>query len=130
MTTIQEFDIQMRRTGQCFFVMCTECSAGCAAGHLRIAESFRLVRESSATEKISPASSLYENRKLPVRQTGIPPLKGSLFVRTESRRIGQRGRLRPAIRSGNAEFGGFVFLVSIHLGYSGRWGSFFSPVTL
>ena len=30
----------------------------------RMAESFRLVRESSATEKISPASSLYENRKL------------------------------------------------------------------
>ena len=48
--------------------------------HLRIAESFRLVRESSAAKKISPASSLYENRKLPVRQTGIPPLKGSLFV--------------------------------------------------
>ena len=118
MTTIQELDIQMRRTGQCF------------SEYLRMAESFRLVRESSATEKISPASSLYENRKLPVRQTGVPPLKGSVFVRTESRRIGQRGRLRPAIRSGNAEFGGFVFLVSIHLGYSGRWGSFFSPVTL
>ena len=52
MTTIQELDIQMRRTGQCF------------SEYLRLAESFRLVRESSATEKISPASSLYENRKL------------------------------------------------------------------
>ena len=93
MTTIQELDIQMRRTGQCF------------SEYLRMAESFRLVRESSATEKISPASSLYENRKLPVRQTGIPPLKGSVFVRTESRRIGQSGRCKPAIRSGNAEFG-------------------------
>lgn len=49
MTTIQELDIQMRRTGQCF------------SEYLRMAESFRLVRESSATEKISPASSLYEN---------------------------------------------------------------------
>ena len=47
MTTIQELDIQMRRTGQCF------------SEYLRMAESFRLVRESSATEKISPASSLY-----------------------------------------------------------------------
>ncbi len=45
MTTIQELDIQMRRTGQCF------------SEYLRMAESFRLVRESSATEKISPASS-------------------------------------------------------------------------
>ena len=44
MTTIQELDIQMRRTGQCF------------SEYLRMAESFRLVRESSATEKISPVS--------------------------------------------------------------------------
>ena len=83
------------------FLLCVSTHAG----HIYAAELSVGERKSSATEKISPASSLYENRKLPVRQTGVPPLKGSVFVRTESRRIGQSGRCKPAIRSGNAEFG-------------------------
>ena len=92
MTTIQELDIQMRRTGQCF------------SEYLRMAESFRLVRESSATEKISPASSLYENRKLPVRQTGIPPLKGNALFDAAERAVNQ------SIKSGTTEVQAFSSL--------------------
>ena len=67
----------------------------------------------------SPVSSSGE--RFPVVRTGVPPLQGSTLTGSNAGSCDREAAFGSK-RSGNAEFGGFVFLGSIHLGTFGIFG--------